>query len=632
MQTVRPWCRDAVCRGNHAALHEFRFALTNWCALGIMYYNGRANGPNGGDRQGRRLGDLNGPSERANHRAARHSRRSFLKGLFHMARNKIALIGAGQIGGTLAHLVGLKELGDVVLFDIAEGIPQGKSLDLAQSSPVDGFDARMTGTNSYEAIEGADVCIVTAGVPRKPGMSRDDLLGINLKVMEQVGAGIKKYAPERLRHLHHQPARRDGVGAAEGLRPAEAHGGRHGRRARLRALPLFPGRRVQRLGRGRHRLRARRPRRHHGAAGALFDRRRHSAARPRQDGLDHAGALDEIVDRTRNGGAEIVNLLKTGSAFYAPAASAIAMAESYLRDKKRVLPCAAWLNGEYGVKDLYVGVPVVIGAKGVERIVEIELNGAEREMFEKSVAAVKGLVDACKKIAPDLGEVDVTGSTPRAEPDPLTCRRGSRLHGDARSSGAGMNIHEYQAKAVLREFGVPVAARHSGVHASMRPSKAAREARRPGLGGQGADPCRRPRQGRRRQGRQVDRRREEGGDAPPRLDAGHAPDRPAGQAGQPPLHRGRLGDRQGVLSLDAGRPRHVARRHRGLDRRRHGHREGRARHAGEDRHHHGRSGRPTSARTTCAGVVEGARPRRRSAEADRARCSPSSTRPSSRRT
>ena len=162
-----------------------------------------------------------------------------------MARNKIALIGAGQIGGTLAHLVGLKELGDVVLFDIMEGIPQGKALDLVQASPVEGFDARFTGTNSYEAIEGAAVCIVTAGVPRKPGMSRDDLLGINLKVMEQVGAGIKKYAPGRFRHLHHQPARCDGLGAAEVLRAAEAHGGRHGRRAQLGALSLFPRRRVQ---------------------------------------------------------------------------------------------------------------------------------------------------------------------------------------------------------------------------------------------------------------------------------------------------------------------------------------------------------------------------------------------------
>ena len=159
-----------------------------------------------------------------------------------MARDKIALIGSGQIGGTLAHLIGLKELGDVVMFDIAEGVPQGKSLDIAQSSPVDGFDAQLTGANSYEALDNANVCIVTAGVPRKPGMSRDDLLSINLKVMEQVGAGIKKYAPELLRHLHHQPARRDGLGAAEGLRHAAQEGGRHGRRAGFLALPLFPGR------------------------------------------------------------------------------------------------------------------------------------------------------------------------------------------------------------------------------------------------------------------------------------------------------------------------------------------------------------------------------------------------------
>ena len=207
-----------------------------------------------------------------------------------MARNKIALIGSGQIGGTLAHLVGLKELGDVVLFDIAEGVPQGKALDIAQSSPVDGFDAHLTGANSYEAIDGANVCIVTAGVPRKPGMSRDDLLEHQ---PQGDGAGRRRHQEiraRRLRHLHHQPARRDGLGAAEGLRPAAQEGRRHGRRARLLALPLFPRRRVQRLGRGRHRLRARRPRRHHGAAGALFDRRRHSAARPRQDGLDLAGA------------------------------------------------------------------------------------------------------------------------------------------------------------------------------------------------------------------------------------------------------------------------------------------------------------------------------------------------------
>ena len=206
-------------------------------------------------------------------------------------------------------------------------------------------------------------------------MSRDDLLGINLKVMEQVGAGIKKYAPNAFVICITNPLDAMVWALQKCLRPAAAHGGRHGGRARLGALPLFPRRRIQRLGRRRHRLRARRPWRHHGAADPLLDGRRHSAARSGQDGLDHArSASTRSSSAPRDGGAEIVGLLKTGSAFYAPAASAIAMAESYLQDKKRVLPCAAWLNGEYGVKDLYVGVPVVIGAKGVERIVEIELN------------------------------------------------------------------------------------------------------------------------------------------------------------------------------------------------------------------------------------------------------------------
>ena len=207
-----------------------------------------------------------------------------------MARPKIALIGSGQIGGTLAHLIGLKELGDVVMFDIAEGIPQGKALDIAQSSPVDGFDARFSGTNAYDAIEGAAVCIVTAGVPRKPGMSRDDLLGINLKVMEQVGAGIKKYAPNAFVICITNPldAMVWALQKFSGL--PKNDGGRHGGRARFGALSLFPRRRIQRLGGRRHRVRARRPWRHHGAAGALFDRRRHSAARSREDGLDDAGA------------------------------------------------------------------------------------------------------------------------------------------------------------------------------------------------------------------------------------------------------------------------------------------------------------------------------------------------------
>jgi len=321
-----------------------------------------------------------------------------------MARPKIALIGAGQIGGTLAHLVGLKELGDVVLFDIAEGIPQGKSLDLVQSSPVEGFDARMAGINSYEAIEGADVCIVTAGVPRKPGMSRDDLLGINLKVMDQVGAGLKKYAPNAFVICITNPldAMVWALQKASGL-PKHMVVGMAGvlDSARLRYFLAdefnVSVEDVSAFVLGGH-------------GDSMVPMARYStvAGIPLPDLIKMKwttqGRVDEIMNRTRNGGAEIVNLLKTGSAFYAPASSAIAMAESYLRDKKRVLPCAAWLNGEYGIKNLYVGVLVVIGAKGVERIVELELNAAEREMFDKSAAAVKGLVDACQKIAPELGK------------------------------------------------------------------------------------------------------------------------------------------------------------------------------------------------------------------------------------
>ncbi len=321
-----------------------------------------------------------------------------------MARPKIALIGAGQIGGTLAHLVGMKELGDVILFDIAEGIPQGKSLDLVQSSPVEGFDVRIAGVNAYEAIEGADVCIVTAGVPRKPGMSRDDLLGINLKVMDQVGAGIRKYAPNAFVICVTNPldAMVWALQKASGL-PKPMVVGMAGvlDSARLRYFLAdefnVSVEDVSAFVLGGH-------------GDTMVPMARYStvAGIPLPDlikmGWTTQGRVDEIMNRTRNGGAEIVNLLKTGSAFYAPASSAIAMAESYLRDKKRVLPCAAWLNGEYGIKNLYVGVPVVIGAKGVERIVVIELNAAEREMFDKSAAAVKALVDACQQISPELGK------------------------------------------------------------------------------------------------------------------------------------------------------------------------------------------------------------------------------------
>ena len=320
-----------------------------------------------------------------------------------MSRRKIALIGAGQIGGTLAHLIGLKELGDVVLFDIQEGIPDGKALDIAQSSPVDGFDARYAGAQSYEAIKGADVIIVTAGMPRKPGMSRDDLLEINLKVMEQVGAGIRKYAPDAFVICITNPldAMVWALQKFSGL-PAE-HGGGHGRRARLAPASATSSPQefnvsvedVTAFVLGGH-----------GDTMVPLSRYSAVAGIPLPDlvkmGWIDEKRLDAIVQRTRDGGAEIVGLLKTGSAFYAPAASAIAMAESYLKDKKRVLPCAAHLQGQYGLDDIYVGVPVVIGAGGVERIIEIDLDRSERAMFEKSVEAVQALCAACTRIQPAL--------------------------------------------------------------------------------------------------------------------------------------------------------------------------------------------------------------------------------------
>ncbi len=321
-----------------------------------------------------------------------------------MARNKIALIGAGQIGGTLAHLAGLKELGDVVLFDIAEGIPQGKALDLAESSPVDMFDAKLSGTNTYEAIQGADVVIVTAGVPRKPGMSRDDLLGINLKVMEQVGAGIKKFAPNAFVICITNPldamvwALQKACGLPKNMVVGMA-GVLDSARFRYFLADEFnvSVEDVTAFVLGGH-----------GDTMVPLARYSTVAGIPLPDlvkmGWTTQERLDKIIQRTRDGGAEIVNLLKTGSAFYAPAASAIAMAESYLKDKKRVLPVAAHLNGEYGLKDIYVGVPVVIGAKGVERVVDIKMDATERAMFDKSVDSVKGLVEACIKIAPDLAK------------------------------------------------------------------------------------------------------------------------------------------------------------------------------------------------------------------------------------
>ena len=319
-----------------------------------------------------------------------------------MARSKIALIGAGQIGGTLAHLAAMKEMGDVVLFDIAEGVPQGKALDIAESGPSEGFDATLSGTSDYARIAGADVCIVTAGVPRKPGMSRDDLLGINLKVMKAVGEGIGEHAPNAfvicitnpldamvwaLREFSKLPSEKV-VGMAGVLDSARF---RHFLSLEfdvsMRDVTAFV------LG-------------GHGDTMVPLVRYSTVGGIPLPDlvamGWTSQERLDAIVQRTRDGGAEIVGLLKTGSAYYAPATAAVEMAQSYLKDQKRVLPCAAHVDGAYGLKGLYVGVPTVIGKGGVERVVEIALNKDEQAMFDKSVEAVRGLVDACKGIDSSL--------------------------------------------------------------------------------------------------------------------------------------------------------------------------------------------------------------------------------------
>jgi len=319
-----------------------------------------------------------------------------------MARKKIALIGSGQIGGTLAHLAALKELGDIVLFDIVDGVPQGKALDLAEANAVDAVNAKLTGTSNYADLAGADVCIVTAGVPRKPGMSRDDLLGINLKVMAAVGDGIKTHAPDAFVICITNPldAMVWALQKSCGL-PAHKVVGMAGvldsSRFRYFLAEEFKVsiEDVSAFVLGGH-----------GDDMVPLIRYSTVAGVPLTDliklGWTTQAKVDAIVDRTRKGGGEIVNLLKTGSAFYAPAASAIAMAESYLKDQRRVLPAAAYLNGQFGVKDTYVGVPVVIGAGGVERIMEIALTADEKAMFDKSVASVRTLIDACKAINPAL--------------------------------------------------------------------------------------------------------------------------------------------------------------------------------------------------------------------------------------
>ncbi|RBI84098.1 malate dehydrogenase [Rhodosalinus halophilus] len=315
-----------------------------------------------------------------------------------MARPRIALIGAGQIGGTLAHLAAMKELGDVVLFDIAEGLPQGKALDIAESGPSEGFDAALKGTQDYADIAGADVCIVTAGVPRKPGMSRDDLLGVNLKVMKAVGEGIKEHAPGAFVICITNPldAMVWALREFSGL-PHEKVCGMAGvlDSARFRHFLSLEFNVSMKdvtafvLG-------------GHGDTMVPLTRYSTVAGIPLPDlvqmGWTTQDKLDAIVQRTRDGGAEIVGLLKSGSAYYAPATSAIEMAEAYLKDQKRLLPCAAWCDGEYGLDGLYVGVPTVIGAGGIERIVDIKLNKDEQKMFDNSVESVRGLVTACKGI------------------------------------------------------------------------------------------------------------------------------------------------------------------------------------------------------------------------------------------
>jgi len=319
-----------------------------------------------------------------------------------MARPKIALIGAGQIGGTLAHLAAMKELGDVVLFDIAEGVPHGKALDIAEAGPSEGFDAHLKGTTDYADIAGADVCIVTAGVPRKPGMSRDDLLGINLKVMKSVGEGIKAHAPDAFVICITNPldAMVWALREFSGL-PQEKVCGMAGvlDSARFRhflSLEFDVSMKdVTAFVLGGH-----------GDTMVPLVRYSTVGGVPLPDlvkmGWTTQERLDAIVQRTRDGGAEIVGLLGTGSAYYAPATSAIEMAEAFLKDQKRVLPCAAWVDGAYGLSGLYVGVPTVIGSGGVERVIDIKLVGDEQAMFDKSVKAVKGLVEACKGIDESL--------------------------------------------------------------------------------------------------------------------------------------------------------------------------------------------------------------------------------------
>ena len=317
-------------------------------------------------------------------------------------RKKISLIGAGQIGGTLAHLIGLKELADIVLFDIASGIAKGKALDIAQSSSIDGFDVRLIGTDRYEDIKSSDVIIITAGVPRKPGMSRDDLLGINLKIIKQVSEGVKKHAPNAFVICITNPL--DVIVMAfqkYSKLPTNKVVGMAGildssRFKLFLSLELkVPVKQIQTLVMGGH-------------GDTMVPLTRYTKVSGKSletlisEGKISKEKLNQIIQRTRDGGAEIIKFLEKGSAYYAPAASGVEMAESYLKDQKKLLPCAAHLNGEYGVKNLYAGVPVIIGAKGVEKIEELSLNEVEKKQFEKSISAVNNLWLSACKIDPEL--------------------------------------------------------------------------------------------------------------------------------------------------------------------------------------------------------------------------------------
>ena len=317
-------------------------------------------------------------------------------------RKKISLIGAGQIGGTLAHLIGLKELADIVLFDVVSGIAKGKALDIAQSSSIDGFDVRLIGTDRYEDIKSSDVIIITAGVPRKPGMSRDDLLGINLKIIKQVSEGVKKHAPNAFVICITNPL--DVIVMAfqkYSKLPTNKVVGMAGvldssRFKLFLSLELkVPVKQVETLVMGGH-------------GDTMVPLTRYTKVSGKSletlisEGKISKEKLNQIIQRTRDGGAEIIKFLEKGSAYYAPAASGVEMAESYLKDQKKLLPCAAHLNGEYGVKNLYAGVPVIIGSKGVEKIEELSLNEVEKKQFEKSISAVNNLWLSACKIDPEL--------------------------------------------------------------------------------------------------------------------------------------------------------------------------------------------------------------------------------------